>query len=570
MRWLPSLTGRGSAESAQRTEDAGLLRAYAILRVVVGLAICIGGLFVTAKEPDTRLWLTVVAAGWVPVSLAVLVATYRTRSRVLLIVGPLADLVMLATAQGLLHQGIGLTACYPIIAAFAAYTYPALPTWALGGFTLGLILLVQSQLPPAQRFTAERFGLFAALVIGVLLIVERATTRSRGAEERFARAKSRADAVQAAVASAVVVTDSRSRLLTANPAADHVLGNSEPLVGQLCSTALGLHLGERRLDCSTGCRLLALRNAEMSATSREAAEATMLDGDTLDFEAWRPGRDGGRQRLLVSVSALPAAEGPEIEVVHSIRDITRLQQADEAKTLFLATASHELKTPLTVINGFAKTLTTRSLTPEKQREALAAIRRRGEELARVVDRLLLTSRIEAGRAEVAQTLVDLIPLVYERAATLAEATDRHIEVDLPDDLPSVFGDTSALVTVLDHLLDNAVKYSPDGDLVAVRGVRQRPDRDGVHDSGAIVILEIIDTGVGMTSETVEHCFDKFWQGDPSGTRRFGGTGIGLYIARSLVEAMGGAISVTSRINEGSTFAVRLVAATPPARSRRRD
>ncbi len=171
----------------------------------------------------------------------------------------------------------------------------------------------------------------------------------------------------------------------------------------------------------------------------------------------------------MSVSPLPAADGPDVEVVHSIRDISRLKQADEAKTLFLATASHELKTPLTVINGFAKTLTTRDLPPDKQREALASIRRRGEELARVVDRLLLSSRIEAGRAEVARTEVDLIPLVYERAAELGAATDRQFEVDLPDDLPSVFGDPSAVTTVVDHLLDNAVKYSPGGEPVAVRG-----------------------------------------------------------------------------------------------------
>jgi signal transduction histidine kinase len=551
-----------------------LVRAFAILRVLVGLTICVGALFITAHKPDTRLWLVLVAAAWLPLSIVLLIANFRSRSRALLLVGAVSDLVMLATAQALLHQGISLTSCYPIIAAFAAYTCPEVPIWVLGGFTLALSLSVQSQLPADQRFTAAHFGLFAALVIGVLLIVERATTRSRGAEQRFVQAQTRADAVLDAVGSAVVVTDSGSRVLTANPAADRVLGLDQPLAGQLCGDALRLHVGERRLDCRQGCQLLAFSaagSAHSQPTDDPAARPPTIDasGTDHDFEAWRPGTDGERQPLLVSVSPLPAVDGPDVEVVHSIRDISRLKQADEAKTLFLATASHELKTPLTVINGFAKTLTTRDLTPEKQREALASIRRRGEELARVVDRLLLSSRIEAGRAEVARTVVDLIPLVYERAAELGEATDRQFEVDLPDDLPSVFGDAAAVTTVVDHLLDNAVKYSPDGEPVVVRA-----HRDGGNDAAAVV-LDITDAGVGMDPETVRHCFEKFWQADASGTRRFGGTGIGLYIVRSLTEAMDGTVTVRSRIGEGTTFSLRLLAAdagptipapTPPTAS----
>lgn len=568
-RWGSLLTAAPGTTSAQgtaasRSEDRLLIRVYAVLRVLVGLAIATGGLFVHAGASDTRLWLIIIAAGWVPVSVALLIATFRTRSPTVLLLGPLADLIMLATAQGLLHQGTDLTVCYPIIAAFAAYTCPEISTWALGGFTLAPILLVQSQFPEKERFTAAQFALFAALVFGVLLIVKRANTRSRGAEERFARAKTRADIVLAAVRSAVVVTDAQSRILTANPAADRLLSGSHHLPGQPCREALRLRLGERELDCSSGCQLLAISDADAeqqtAASPIDDPIGAPLDAperELLDFEAWRPAKDGSRQPLLVSVSSVPAAEGPGVEVVHSIRDITRLKQADEAKTLFLATASHELKTPLTVINGFAKTLTTRSLPPEKQREALAAIRRRGEELARLVDRLLLSSRIEAGRTEVTRGPIDLIPLVYERAAELGEATGRTIEVDLPDDLPTVLGDPSAIVTVIDHLLDNAVKYSPGGEPVLVHALSKPAGTNGVAD----VVLSITDVGVGMDAATVEHCFDKFWQADASGTRRFGGTGIGLYIVRSLVEAMGGTVSARSEAGR-TTFAVSLSVAEP--------
>ncbi len=215
-RWVSSPAGavRAMAPAAAkrgptyRADDPGLVRAFAVLRVLVGLTICIGALFVAAREPDTRLWLLLVSAAWLPLSILLLIANFRTRSRTVLLVGAVSDLVMLATAQALLHQGISFTSCYPIIAAFAAYTCPEVPIWLLGGFTLALSLSVQSQLPRGQRFTAAHFGLFAALVIGVLLIVERATTRSRGAEERFVQAKTRADVVLDAVGSALVVTGS--------------------------------------------------------------------------------------------------------------------------------------------------------------------------------------------------------------------------------------------------------------------------------------------------------------------------------------------------------------------------
>jgi signal transduction histidine kinase len=101
------------------------------------------------------------------------------------------------------------------------------------------------------------------------------------------------------------------------------------------------------------------------------------------------------------------------------------------------------------------------------------------------------------------------------------------------------------------LLDNAVKYSPGGEPVVVRAARE---------PGGTVVLDITDAGVGMDPETVRHCFDKFWQADASGTRRFGGTGIGLYIVRSLTEAMGGTVSVRSELGSGTTFSLRLDAA----------
>jgi signal transduction histidine kinase len=105
------------------------------------------------------------------------------------------------------------------------------------------------------------------------------------------------------------------------------------------------------------------------------------------------------------------------------------------------------------------------------------------------------------------------------------------------------------------LLENALKYSPGGGLITVTAHHE----SGVGSAADAVRVEVSDPGVGMDPKTVAHCFDKFWQADPSGTRRYGGTGIGLYVVRSLMEAMGGEISVRSEPEQGSTFVLRFIA-----------
>jgi signal transduction histidine kinase len=240
--------------------------------------------------------------------------------------------------------------------------------------------------------------------------------------------------------------------------------------------------------------------------------------------------------------------GRTVEVVHSLRDITRLKQAEEAKTLFLATASHELKTPLTVIRGFAETLLAfEDVDPDRRTAALQAIRLRSEELARIVDRLLLSSRIEAGRVDVSMTRIALAPLLAERIRALGATTGRGIFLDLDPTVPDVSGDVPALAIVVDHLLDNALKYSPGGEPVTVR----------VQSDGNVVSIDVEDGGIGMDTEQAARCFEKFWQAESTDVRRFGGTGIGLYIVRSLVEAMGGTITVRSTPGSGSTFSLFL-------------
>ncbi|HET7720584.1 MAG TPA: ATP-binding protein, partial [Acidimicrobiales bacterium] len=210
--------------------------------------------------------------------------------------------------------------------------------------------------------------------------------------------------------------------------------------------------------------------------------------------------------------------------------------------------SHELRTPLTVISGFAATLRgDPEPDPAMRDRALAAIERRTVELTKIIDRLLLSSRIEAGRVELKLRPTEVGPLLSERAEALAAATGRTVAVKADGGIPAVQAEPQAFVTVIDHLLDNAIKYSPGGEPVEVE----------VEVTEMDVRVRVTDAGIGMDPEQAARCFEKFWQAESTDVRRFGGTGIGLYIVHSLVEAMQGDIEVSSELGAGTAFTVTL-------------
>jgi signal transduction histidine kinase len=430
-----------------------------------------------------------------------------------------------------------------VVVLLGLYSCPELPVVvpAALGFVAGIAGTVTNGTSKSHYLDV---GLFALGLVVVTVTWRLFDRRDKEAARVASWLRDRADTIVDLMPEPVVLTDGVGHVLRWNPVCGSALGLHEGDHAH-CAAALGLHVGERSLDCAAGCALLSLVGT----------------GADRSVEVWRPLPDGQRQPLLASVTPVLDPQGRLSEVVHCFRDITRLKEADEAKTLFLATASHELKTPLTVIRGFGEMLHSGRLTdPEAQARAFEAIHLRSIELARVVDRLLLSSRIDAGRLSVKLDRVGLADVVRARAESLEASTHRPVTVAVVGEPGPAWADVTALTTVVDHLLDNAVKYSPDGQSVDVI-VRSAP---------SAVALEVTDHGIGMTAEQAEHCFDKFWQADRGDRRRFGGTGIGLYIVRSLVESMGGQIDVTSSPGHGTTFIVAFAnaeqAAVPAQRS----
>ncbi|WP_424536854.1 ATP-binding protein [Sphaerisporangium viridialbum] len=243
------------------------------------------------------------------------------------------------------------------------------------------------------------------------------------------------------------------------------------------------------------------------------------------------------------------------EIVVDFRDVTRAKELEEAKDLFLATTSHELRTPITVVQGFASTLDARwdKLSDVERRSAVRTIAERARALGQLMDHLLLGARAGAEELKVQVESFDLGERV--RAATLGMPvlSDRHsVEVDIPSDLPLVDGDALATDILLGQLLENAFKYSPDGGLIRVLAWAE-----GDH-----VVLVVDDEGVGIAPDDRERVFERFVQADSGDRRRFGGVGLGLYIARSLARAQGGEVSAHSRPGGGTRM--RFILGTAPA------
>ena len=234
------------------------------------------------------------------------------------------------------------------------------------------------------------------------------------------------------------------------------------------------------------------------------------------------------------------------EQVIDFRDVTAAKELEEAKDLFLATTSHELRTPITVVQGFASTLANRwdKLPDADRRGAVQTIAERSASLARLVDQLLLSSRAGRNRLTVTNGPFDLGEVARNAAAGFGSISERHkLELDVPDGLPSAYGDPGATDSIVSQLLENAFKYSPDGGTVTVR----------IRAAGDAIEVAVEDEGIGIAPADRERIFDRFVQGEAGDRRRFGGIGLGLYIVRQLARAQGGEVSAGARPGGGTTM-----------------
>ena len=238
------------------------------------------------------------------------------------------------------------------------------------------------------------------------------------------------------------------------------------------------------------------------------------------------------------------------EKVVDFRDVTAAKELEEAKDLFLATTSHELRTPITVVQGFASTLASRwdKLTDADRRSAVQTIADRAGSLGRLVEQLLLGSRAGADQLTVSNGPFDLAGLLRGAAVAFRPLSDRHtLTADIPAELPAAYGDAMATDIIVGQLLENAFKYSPEGGAVTVRAAL----------AGDRIEVTVEDEGIGIAPADRERVFERFVQGEAGDRRRFGGIGLGLYIVRQLARAQDGEVAASARPGGGTIMRVQL-------------
>lgn len=351
-----------------------------------------------------------------------------------------------------------------------------------------------------------------------------------GIQEQFAattRERARFSAVLSAMEDGLLAVDHRGIVLLANEA----LSRSHKLVG-----STGTHYLEVFRQAEIG----DLINQVLTSGERRTAEVN-LSGT-------------GRSFVLVGVP-FPAAPGEAHGAVITFNDVSERQRVDRIRRDFVANASHELRTPLTSIRGFVEALEDGGMEEtETAKRFLSRIRANADRMASLVDDLLELSRLESGAQPPSLEELDCAAVVADVVASFTKIAGRK-SITLSagaSPVPPVVGDSDRLRRVLEHLVDNALKYTPDGGRVTVR----------VEPLGTGASVSVEDTGPGIGPEHLPRLFERFYRVDTARSRELGGTGLGLSIVKHLAESMGASVLVTSVPGEGSTFAVRVPGRTP--------
>ncbi len=275
---------------------------------------------------------------------------------------------------------------------------------------------------------------------------------------------------------------------------------------------------------------------------RTASTGGVWSGETVGRR-----KDGSRYYESLIIAPVLAKESTKSHFIVVKRDITESRQLEQLRSGFVANVSHELRTPLTSIMGFADVLAQMKpeIIPERAPQVLAKIRENTARMRQLVEELLEVTTIQEEGLRILKRAVDLEQVIRQHADVVRRGPDHLLAVDVRGELPLVQCDPDRLGRVVENLIANAVKYSPDGGPISV--VISADEENA--------IIAVSDHGIGIAAEDIPRLFDRFTQGDMSSTRAFGGVGIGLFVADQIVRAHGGHIDVTSSPGKGSTFTI---------------
>lgn len=339
-------------------------------------------------------------------------------------------------------------------------------------------------------------------------------------------------AILESIADGVVVASEAEEVVLANAAAERILGMPrEKLIGQAI----------RRLYA-----------ALLQSARSKGSDAPVFK--------W------GDREVMGSMAPVRMPDGTLLGYVAVFRDVTREQQAERAKSSFIATVSHELRTPLTSIKGYAELMAAGAvgaISPQQAR-FLEIVGHNTERMVSLINNLIAVSEMERGTITVQARPVDIKGVVEDAVRSRQpQAGEKQLSLvsSVPPGLAPARGDPQHIRQILDNLLDNALHYTPCQGRVTVWAAEASLESDSAEPQ-AYVVVSVRDTGVGIAPEDQEKIFERFYRAENALSVEAGGTGMGLAIARSLVEAHGGRIWVESEVGVGSTFSFTIPAASP--------
>jgi PAS domain S-box-containing protein len=392
-----------------------------------------------------------------------------------------------------------------------------LPLVSRGGRPVGALTLVTGE--HAARFASEDLP-WARAVAGM---IAQAIDNSRLNAE--VEARSDADRVLTHVGEGVFLLDRGGLIRLWNPA-------SAAITGVSADSARGKPAAEAVPGWDE------IFEHVPVGTTQEPVRPEALPLDTDRGERW------------ISISGAEFFGG----TVYAFRDITEEHRVDELKAEFIATASHELRTPLAAVYGAAQTLRRHdfALDDAGRERFISLIVDESNRLAGIVNQILLANQLDVGRLDLVTEPFDAEDLLDRVVESARSHAPEHVTfaIQAPDAVPPVAADKDRARQVLVNLVENAVKYSPGGGRIEL----------GLEDADGTVVFSVADEGMGIPADEQRRVFDKFYRLDPNMIRGIGGTGLGLYICRELVERMGGRIWLESEEGKGSTFFFKLPSA----------
>lgn len=349
----------------------------------------------------------------------------------------------------------------------------------------------------------------------------------------------------------VLLIDDSGLIKFANPAAANMMGYGSP------SNLIGLNYqAVLRLETTEG--------STVPPDQSKVAQA-VLTNQSVTLRDYVLISAQSERRAAIAITVTPTG-GQRANKIITFRDITKELEEEQKQSEFISTASHEMRTPVASIEGYlGLALNPQTATiDERARQYLQAAHTASQHLGHLFKDLLDVTKLDDGRMRVHEVPVDIVAVVREMAASREkDMRAKHLKYSFGttgpvandkkiDQLVYAAVDLDFLREILDNLIDNAIKYTPEGGEIWINA---RGDGDKV-------LINVTDTGIGVSPDDAGHIFQKFYRVDNSQTRQIGGTGLGLYLVKQRVEAMGGRVWVESAFGDGSTFYVSLPRLTP--------